>query len=53
VAGDIPHDRRDPRREPVELGDWGVRAARWDELDLVRHWRQFLGEPDSYFRRVL
>jgi ABC-type molybdenum transport system ATPase subunit/photorepair protein PhrA len=33
-------------------GGWGIRAARWDELDVVRHWRLFLAEPDAYFRRL-
>ena len=42
-----------PGAHLLELGDWGLRAARWDELDLVRHWRLFLAEPDSYFHRLL
>jgi predicted ATPase len=37
----------------LELGEWGMRAARWDELDIVDHWRQFLREPDLYFRHLL
>jgi len=28
-------------------------AARWEELHLVSAWRQFLTEPDSYFRHLL
>lgn len=35
-----------------ELGDWGLRSARWDELDLVTAWRRFLTDPDSYFRHL-
>ena len=37
----------------LELGDWGVRPARWEELYLVSAWRRFLAEPDSYFRHLL
>jgi predicted ATPase len=37
----------------LELGDWGLRPARWAELDLVVSWRRFLTEPGPYFRRVL
>jgi predicted ATPase len=37
----------------LELGDWGIRAARWDDLDLVRAWRDFMTEPASYFRHLL
>jgi predicted ATPase len=42
-----------PGASILELGDWGIRPARWDELDLVGHWRAFLSEPDSYFRHLL
>jgi predicted ATPase len=37
----------------LELGDWGIRPARWEDLYLVSAWRQFLAEPDSYFRHLL
>jgi predicted ATPase len=36
-----------------ELGDWGIRPARWEDLELVSAWRQFLAEPGSYFRHLL
>jgi predicted ATPase len=36
----------------LELGDWGIRPARWAELHLVSAWRRFLTDPDSYFRRM-
>jgi predicted ATPase len=42
-----------PGASILELGAWGFRAARWDELDIVGHWRRFLQEPDSYFRHWL
>jgi len=42
-----------PGASLLELGEWGMRPARWDELDIVAHWRRFLREPDSYFRHWL
>jgi predicted ATPase len=36
----------------LELGDWGIRAAQWEELHLVSAWRRFLTDPDSYFRHL-
>jgi len=36
----------------LELGEWGIRRARWEDLELVLGWRQFLDEPDSYFRHL-
>lgn len=37
----------------LELGEWGIRAARWDELHLIGHWRRFLTDPASYYRHLL
>jgi predicted ATPase len=34
----------------LEFGDHGIRAASWDELELVNHWRAFLSRPESYLR---
>jgi predicted ATPase len=42
-----------PGASILELGDWGIRAARWKELDLVSHWRRFLSDPASYYRHLL
>jgi predicted ATPase len=42
-----------PGAHILELGDWGMRAARWEELHLVGAWRRFLAEPASYFRHLL
>jgi predicted ATPase len=42
-----------PGASILELGDWGIRAARWEELHLVAAWRRFLTEPASYFRHLL
>jgi predicted ATPase len=37
----------------LELGDWGMRPARWEELHIVGAWRRFVAEPASYFRHLL
>ncbi|HWG12180.1 MAG TPA: ATP-binding cassette domain-containing protein [Streptosporangiaceae bacterium] len=37
----------------LELGDWGIRPAQWDELHLVGAYRRFLDDPASYFRHLL
>lgn len=37
----------------LELGDHGVRAADWAELDLVDHWRRYLADPHSYLRHIV
>jgi predicted ATPase len=41
-----------PGASILEVGDWGIRPARWEDLELVMAWRQFLDEPDSYFRHL-
>lgn len=42
-----------PGASIMELGDWGIRTALWEELHLVSAWRRFLNEPASYFRYLL
>jgi predicted ATPase len=42
-----------PGANILELGDWGIRTAQWEELHLVSAWRRFLTEPASYFRHLL
>jgi predicted ATPase len=42
-----------PGASILELGDWGMRQASWDELYLVGAWQRFLTEPASYFRHLL
>jgi predicted ATPase len=42
-----------PGAKILELGDWGIRPARWEDLYLVSAWRQFLTDPASYFRHLL
>jgi len=42
-----------PGASILELGEWGISPAGWDELDLVHPWRGFLTEPRAYFRHLL
>ncbi len=37
----------------LELGPWGIRRVRYDELELVTHWRAYLAEPMRYLRHIL
>ena len=34
----------------LELGEHGIRRTAWEELEVVGHWRRFLGDPGSYMR---
>lgn len=36
----------------LEVGEWGYRETTWEELDLVWHWRRFLGSPEAYLRHL-
>jgi predicted ATPase len=36
----------------LEVGDWGLRETSWEELELVWHWRRFLGSPEAYLRHL-
>ena len=42
-----------PGASILEVGDWGIRPARWEDLHLVSSWRAFLAEPASYFHYLL
>ncbi|UNK70276.1 AAA family ATPase [Microbacterium sp. H1-D42] len=42
-----------PGAKILEVGEWGLREAEWEDLELVRHWRSFLGDPDRYLRHLL
>jgi predicted ATPase len=50
VATHSPIVAATPGARILELGDWGMRPASWDDLEIVGHWRHFLGEPAAYFR---
>lgn len=41
-----------PGATVLELGEHGFRAAGWDDLDMVGHWRSFLDQPRRYLRHL-
>jgi predicted ATPase len=42
-----------PGARILELGEWGIREAVWEDLDIVAQWRSFLDAPGRYFRHLL
>lgn len=42
-----------PGAQILEVGEWGIRPAEWNELELVNHWRSFLQDPPRYLRHLL
>jgi predicted ATPase len=42
-----------PGARILEVGEWGLREAVWQDLQLVDHWRRFLERPDAYLRHLL
>jgi hypothetical protein len=42
-----------PAARILELGDWGIRPARWEELGVVQSWRTFLGSPERFLHYLL
>jgi predicted ATPase len=42
-----------PGARILELGDWGIRPARWDDLEIVHSWRDFLIDPSLHLRYLL
>lgn len=42
-----------PGARILEIGEWGIRPTRWEDLALVSHWRSFLGSPERYLRHLL
>jgi predicted ATPase len=53
VASHSPILAAIPGANLLELGSWGIRPASWDDLSLVIYWRQFLNNPQSFFRHLL
>lgn len=37
----------------LELGDFGIRKAPWDQLTIVANWRRFLTDPPAYLGPLL
>jgi predicted ATPase len=41
-----------PGAHLLEVGGWGLREARWSDLELTASWRQFLDDPSSFLRHL-
>jgi predicted ATPase len=42
-----------PGADIIEVGAWGLRRSRWEDLDLVHHWKSYLDSPQRYLRHLL
>lgn len=42
-----------PGARILEVGPWGLREARWRDLELVINWKAYLDAPERYLRHVL
>lgn len=42
-----------PGAHILEVGPWGLRDAKWEDLDLVMHWRSYLESPMRYLHHVI
>jgi predicted ATPase len=42
-----------PNARILEVGEWGLRETTWADLELVWHWRRFLGTPEAYLRHLV
>ena len=42
-----------PGAHILELGEWGIRPTRWEDLEIVNSWRDFLSDPGLYLRYLL
>lgn len=41
-----------PGATVLEVGGWGLRETTWEDLELVRHWRNYLDDPRRYLRHI-
>jgi predicted ATPase len=41
-----------PGARILECGPWGLRDTRWEDLELVDHWRRYLSAPETYLRHL-
>lgn len=42
-----------PGARLLEVGPWGLREARWADLELTASWRQFLDDPQAFLRHLV
>jgi len=42
-----------PGANIIEIGEWGMRPAAWDELELTQSWKGFLDAPQRWLKHLL
>jgi predicted ATPase len=42
-----------PGAEIYEISDLGIHSVKWDDLQLVDHWRRYMEKPETYLRHVV
>lgn len=42
-----------PEATLIEVGEWGMRPAGYDDLELARSWRDFMASPGRYLHYLL
>lgn len=41
-----------PGADIIEIGEHGMRRTKWEDLDIVDHWRRYLTDPGVYLRHI-
>lgn len=52
VATHSPIVAATPGADVYEVDERGIRPVAWEELDLVRHWKRFMQDPQAYLRHL-
>jgi len=42
-----------PGAEIIEIGSDGFKRAKWENLELVDHWRRYMSSPNAYLRHIV
>jgi predicted ATPase len=53
VATHSPIIAATPGAQIFEVGEWGLRAQEWRDLELVQNWQSFLTDPGLYLRHIV
>ena len=53
VATHSPIVAATPGARIIEVGEWGLRDQRWEDLELVQNWTNFLNDPDVFLRHIV
>jgi predicted ATPase len=53
VATHSPLIAATPGATVLELGEWGMRKAKYEDLELVRSWREFLEKPERFVKYLV